>query len=293
MSDRSAAERPAKTAAPDATGAAIARVLEPLARLALANGLGHAAIDELLRRALVAAADDLHAVLPPHRRASRIATATGIHRRDVTRLVAERRTAEGAQPPPAPRSPVTELFAHWRTDPLYCDRRGSARELPRQGPAPSFESLAQGITRDVHPRSLLDELVRLGVAAHDRERDTVRLLREAFVPAGDSARMLQVLAANVGSHFDAAVDNVLGDGRRHFEQALFADGLTEASIDEVRAMIQDQWHSLLRTLVPALEAMVQRDRDAPAGKRQRLRLGLYSHCRDDAPSVAPPKRRKP
>ncbi len=293
MPDRTVAERSAAAIAPDALGAAVARLLEPLARLALAKGLNHGALDEMLRRALVDAADRLHAALPPHRRASRIATATGIHRREVTRLIAELRAAEGDLPPPPPRSPVTELFAHWRTDPLYCDRRGSARELPRQGPAPSFESLAQGVTRDVHPRSLLDEMVRLGVAAHDAERDTVRLLREAFVPTGDGARMLQVLAANVGSHFDAAVDNVLADGRRHFEQAIFADGLTEASIDEVRGLIQDQWHALLQALVPALEAMVQRDRQAAAGARQRLRLGLYSHWRADVPAAAPPKRRKP
>ena len=53
--------------------------------------------------------------------------------------------------------------------------------LPRQGAAPSFESLAQEITRDVHPRSLLDELCRLGLATWDEAGDTVALSREAFV----------------------------------------------------------------------------------------------------------------
>ncbi len=292
MPDGAAADRSNPDAAPDASVAAIARLLEPLARLAVAKGLTHAVLDEMLRCALVEAADRVHVALPPHRRVSRVATTTGIHRREVTRQIARLRAAEGVLPLPPARSPATEVFAHWRTDPSYCDRRGTPLELQRQGSAPSFESLAQGVTRDVHPRSLLDELVRLGIAAHDAERDTVRLLREAFVPLGDASRMLQVLATNVGSHFDAAVDNVLGDGRRHFEQALFAGGLTEASIGEVRGLIQDQWETLLRALVPALEAMVERDRAAPAGPRQRLRLGLYSHCRDDAPPLPPPNRKK-
>lgn len=287
MADRPSTAPGDTGAAPDASVAALARLLEPLARLAVAKGLTHAVIDEMLRRALVDAADRVHAALPPHRRVSRVATTTGIHRREVTRQIEALRAAEGALPPPASRSPAAEVFAHWRTDPLYCDRRGTPLELPRHGAAPSFETLAQGVTRDVHPRSLLDELVRLGVAAHDADRDSVRLLREAFVPAADKARMLQVLAANVGSHFDAAVDNVLADGRVHFEQALFAGGLTGASITEVRGLIHDQWQALLAAMVPALEAMVERDRAAPAGPRQRLRLGLYSHIRDEAPPPPP------
>jgi len=156
-------------------------VLGPLARLAVARGLPHATLDDLLKQALVEAADRSHTELPPHRRVNRITAATGIHRREVSSLIAALREGR-AQQPPASRSHASELFTHWRTDRAYCDRRGSAAELVRQGPAPSFESLAQCITRDVHPRSLLDELLRLGMAAHDTELDTVSLLREAFVP---------------------------------------------------------------------------------------------------------------
>jgi hypothetical protein len=281
MRDDSTASDSVADAAPDALGAALAQVLAPLATLAVARGMTYPALDDAIKLALIDAADRAHADLPPHRRVSRIATATGIHRREVTRLLAQLRAGQGVTAAPA-RSQASELFAHWRTNRRYCDRRGSPLELPRQGEAPSFESLAQAITRDVHPRSLMDELLRLGLAAHDAERDTVRLIREAFVPAGDQARMFKVLGANVGSHLAAAVDNVLGDGRQHFEQALFARGLGAASIAEARALIQAQWQALMDALVPALETMVARDRDAPAGPRQRLRLGLYSHCHDDA-----------
>lgn len=271
--------------APDALATALRQLLGPLARLALARGVTHATLDELLKQALVAAADEAHAALPPHRRVSRIATATGIHRREVTRLVAALRDGAAQQAPPA-RSQASELFTHWRTDRAYCDRRGSPAELPRTGPAPSFESLAQAITRDVHPRSLLDELLRLGLAAHDVERDTVRLVREAFVPQGDSARMVQVLGRNVGAHLAGAVDNLLLGDRQHFEQAIFAEGLSDASMAEFRNLVTDQWQATLDAVVPALEAMLARDAAAPraAGDeaapaaRHQVRLGLYTHA---------------
>ena len=265
----------------------LCEVLGPLARLAVARGVSHATLDELLKRTLVQAGDQLYAELPPHRRVSRITTATGIHRREVSRLIdlLQGEHAAGAGPAPVERSHASELFTRWRTDPSYADRRGSPAELPRQGPLPSFETLAQGITRDVHPRSLLDELRRLGLAALDAERDTVRLVREAFVPQGDEARMLRVLGRNVGSHLSGAVDNLLQDsGRRHFEQALFASGLSEASMLEFRRRVSDQWQHLLGTMVPALEAMVARDalpaapsgQSTKSGPQHQLRLGLYT-----------------
>ena len=292
---------------PDALHSALRAVLGPLARLAVARGITHATLDEWLKQALVEAADNSHAGLPAHRRVSRITTATGIHRREVSRLITALREGAAAAAPPA-RSHASELFTHWRSNPVFCDRRGSPAELPRQGPAPSFESLAQAITRDVHPRSLLDELLRLGLAAVDSQRDSVRLLREAFVPQGDAGRMAAVLGRNVGSHLAGAVDNLLLGDRQHLEQAVFADGLSPASVAEFRKLASDQWQAVLSSLVPALEALVARDaatlvaRDAaalaaqasaagapahtPPPARHQVRLGLYTHT--DAPPTQPP-----
>lgn len=293
---------PANTT-PEALHGALREVLAPLARLALARGITDAQLQAVMRLALVEAADAEHAALPPHRRVSRIATATGIHRREVTRLV-ELLRGGAARQAPAQRSLASELFTHWRTAPQFHDLNGSPAELPRTGPAPSFEALARAVTTDVHPRSLLDELQRLGLVAHDRQRDTVRLLREAFVPQGDEARSLRVLGLNVGAHLAAAVDNVLVSDRQHFEQAVFAAGLSDQSMAEVRLLVRGQWQALLQALVPALEAMVARDAAAAAGpaassdqpgagdaaaapqRRHRLRLGLYTHAREEAP-VAP------
>ncbi|HEX6020217.1 MAG TPA: DUF6502 family protein [Burkholderiaceae bacterium] len=271
--------------------AALRRVLEPLATLAVQRGLPYAAVEELLRRAFIGAADAVHPDLLAHRKVSRLATATGINRREVTRLLGVLRDA---QTPLPRRSLASEVFAHWMSNARYRDRRGAPRVLKRQGPAPSFDSLAQAVTRDVHPRSLLDELVRLQLAVHDGKRDTVALVRDAFVPRGDRVRMLEYLAHNVGDHLSGAVSNVLGDGRRHFEQAVFADGLSDASVREAWQQVGELWKGLLASLVPALEAKVERDQ-AQDGATHRLRLGLYTFDEDAArptPVARPRKTRR-
>ncbi len=260
---------------------AMQALLEPLAALAVARGVSYASVDELLRAAFVAAAHAAHAGLPEHRRVSRISAATGIHRREVTRLTqrAPRATANT-------RSVPSEVFARWTTAPEYLDAQRRPRTLPRVGPSPSFEALAQSVTRDMHPRSVLEELLRLGMVGHDADADTVAPLRNAFVPRADRARMDAFLGANVGDHLRAAVANVLGERSAHFEQALFADGLGEASLARVRERVAAKWRELTTELVPVLEGMVAADAGLPDAERRRVRVGLYSFSTGAAGTAA-------
>ena len=264
-----------------AVSEALRAVLRPLATLAIARGVPCGTAEELLRRAFVDAAREAQPEPSAARIVSRISTATGLTRRQVTQLLEHE-----PQPAARQRSLATEVFAHWTTSRAFRDRRGVPRVLPRQGPGRTFEALAQSITRDVHPRSLLDELVRRQAETHDAERDTVALNRDTFVPSGDLVRLLGFLGDNVGDHLSAAVHNVLTDGPRHFEQAMFAHELSAHSVEEARAAIRLQWKALIDQMVPMLEEMIERDRDAGRPQDQRLRIGLFSFNEPVAPPPA-------
>jgi hypothetical protein len=249
---------------------ALASLLEPIALLAVSRGLPFASVEDLLKAAFVEAARRAQPESAGQRIVSRIATATGLTRREVTRLL------EAPRGTPMPRpSPATQVFTRWRADPALRDRRGHVAALPRQGPAPSFEALARSITQDVHPRTLLDELCRLGLAVE--EGDVVRLARDSVVAARDSGRAYGFLASNVGDHLRAGVANVLADAPPHLEQAVFADELSEESMTAFREIARTQWQALLAAAVPALQALV--DADAAAGRRgdRRVRIGLYTY----------------
>jgi hypothetical protein len=276
-------QSPGAQAEDDAARAALGVLLRPLARLAVAQGVPFAAVEDALKRAFVEAAQQalLAAGLPEHRLVSRISTSTGINRREVTRLT----QSQPGQVAPVGGSPASEVFMRWVTDPSLRSAHGELKPLKRQGPAPSFEALARSVTQDVHPRSLLEELCRLGMARLDDEGETVSLLREAFVPGGDQRHMLAFLADNVGDHLNGAVSNVLGDARPHFDQAVFADELSSESLDVVRQFVASQWKRLLSEAVPLLEQCIEADRQAARPQDQRVRIGLYSH--DDTMRPAP------
>lgn len=263
---------PSKADQNEALRLAVAQLLGPLARLAVERGLKFQELKELLKQAFVGAALATDAASEEQTNVSRVATSTGLTRREVARLAAQQPPARASR-----SSPATQLFTRWAADRRLRDRQGRPKAVPRSGPAPSFEAMAKSITRDVHPRRLLDELLRLGLVAHDAATDTVRLLEQAFVPRDDQVRLLGFLGDNVGDHLAAGVANVVGDERRHFEQALFADELSDASIATAKKLINAQWRALTAALVPELEELQRADAHAERPARRRLRLGLYSY----------------
>jgi hypothetical protein len=268
---------------PQALLEAVNAVLLPLAKLALAQGVTYATVEEQLKTAFVRVAREAQEGGLPHRQVSRISTTTGINRREVTRLV--QADAPIAKPR---RSLAAEVYAHWLTDPVYRDVSGQPSVLPRQGERPSFETLAREITSDVHPRSLLAEVTRLGFGVWDEATDTVSARPNALVPQGDLPRVLRILGDNVGSHLAGAVANVLGDGKQHFDQAIVATGLSDEALLSVRKLIAAQWRQTFDALVPAIERLIAMDsQDAPGSMaRQRMLIGLYSYNQlDDSGSA--------
>lgn len=265
---------------PAALTLALGQLMEPLAALAIARGVPFVTVEELLKTAFVDVARAAHPNLPGHRMVSRISTTTGINRREVSRI-----TQAPKETPTVRRSPATRVFTKWLADPALTTRKGDLMALPRQGPAPSFEALAQSVTRDVHPRSLLVELCRLGLARVDG--DMVHVVRDSFVPRGDTDRMLGFLGSNVGDHLRAAVANVLADTPPHLEQAVFADELSQDSLDAFRQLMRTQWKALLEATVPALQQLIDADRAAGRPQNQRVRVGLYTY---NEAMAAPPDR---
>ncbi|MFZ2648942.1 MAG: DUF6502 family protein, partial [Burkholderiaceae bacterium] len=273
---------------------AVRELLQPLADLAVAQGVLLATVEEMLKAAFVNAARNAHGKAANARVVSRISTVTGLNRREVTRLIQSDSSVVQTKP-----SPATRVFTRWLSDPLWKNAQGDPLDLPRQGASPSFEALAQSVTRDVHPRSLLDELCRLGLARLDGE--TVHVTSRGFVPKGDSARMLGFLGSNVGDHLRAAVANVLADAAPHVEQAVFADGLSAASLDAVNQLVRSQWQSLLAAAAPTLQRLIDEDQAAGRPTDLRVRVGLYSYTeptdaavrRAQAGLAAPARKKSP
>lgn len=265
------------------TLSAVQTLLAPIARLMLAHGLKLAQAQELLKAAFVTAAVQARGAGSTDRMASVISVATGLHRKEVQRLLASPPATEARG-----RSYAAEVFARWATGKRYRGPDGKPKPLPRTSSGdggPTFEELTRAVSTDVHPRSILEELKRLNLAVEDG--GMVRLIAQEYFAGTDKRQALSFLAANVGDHLTAAVANVTATDTPPFlEQALFADELSAESARAASALATQAWRSAFASILPQLQAMADRDAKG-AEKDWRVRIGVFA-LTDNGKAAPPP-----
>lgn len=265
------------------------RLMRPYARLLIAQGLKYGEASEVLKRAFVDASRAELIKAGTAANVSRISVSTGLHRQDVKRLLdmPSNRIERG-------RSLASEVYTRWLTDSRY-RLKGQPRVLPMRAGARqrSFEMLARSVSTDVHPRTLSEELRRLGLVETDDDGATLRISSSGFVPINERAGMLGFLADNVGDHLAVAVGNVLGDKPRLLEQAVYANGLDASGVTAVDAKVRELWRQIMESLVPLLELVIEQGKRAPVGAtgssprnaaaRKRVRIGMYMQAQPEDP----------
>lgn len=268
----------------DLSLAAALRVMAPLVELLLREGVTYPRFTNALKTTFLESATGLLEQSSARVNDSRISTLTGIHRKDVR----EWRAVGQPRPQAKPLSAVAEVFTRWANDPEYCDEHGRPRSLDRIGGAGSFDALAASISNDVHPHTLLQELIRLGVArwpsaSTDRDADKVSLCLDAFVPKEGTAELLQLFSDNVGDHLAAAAHNLSGDGAPMLEQSVFADRLRPESVAALGKVARKIWERAFHEMVREATALDEQDRDQPSSN-QRIRVGMYFY---HGPNIKP------
>ena len=159
---------------------ALQRVLKPLVRLALTQGINYQMLLESLKIVFVQVAEEDFKLSQREQTDSRISLLTGIHRKDVHRL---RDLPESTQTP----SLVTlgsQLVGLWISDADFIDAEGKPKPIARLasvGGNVSFDRLVARVSKDIRARPVLDEWLRIGVV-YLNENDCVCLNSEAFVP---------------------------------------------------------------------------------------------------------------
>lgn len=254
-------------------------VLRPLARLLLRNGVAYPAFAAAMKKVFLEAAHDELQRTGKKATDSAVSLMSGVHRRDVRNLgrLAEPVPEDGVQE--TPLSMASQVAARWLSQADCLDDEGQPRALPRSG-TPGFDALVAGISSDVRPRAVLDELVRLGMA-QEGDDATVRLLAAGFVPRQGFAEMAQLLQDNVHDHLAAASLNLL-DGHNYLEQAVFVDGLSEESVHRLHVTAARAWRQAFKTVMTEAQARYDHDlaHTPPDERNRRARFGSYFYAAD-------------
>ncbi len=265
---------------------AVLRLLQPLVRLLLRNGVPFGAFSDLARWVYVDVARREFGITGRKTTDSRIATLTGLTRKDVAHLT---HLPNPIDPEGAERyHRAARVIAGWRREPRFQDH-GEPAVLPIEGDGQTFQVLVRAFSGDVPHRAILDELLRVGAVS--READgRVRLLVPSYIPRGDEAQKLTILGTDV-AHLIATIDHNLTVDAAHawLQRGVSYDNLPAEALDALRLRATREGQALVESLDAFFAA---HDRDAnPAARgngRHRAGIGVFYFEEDFMPTNGAP-----
>lgn len=280
------AQDPARFTSPGAAVLGqVAGVMQPLVQLLLAHGVTYPQLAETLKGVFVDAAERNATLDCVRVTDSKIAITTGIHRKDVKRLREAGTGATKATPEAVSPGTASVVITRWLADQAYTDADGRPQALTRNSATEhSFDALVKSVSKDVHPRTILDELLRLDLVTVHNE--CVQLKVDSFVPKHDFIRMLGFLGANLHDHAAAATINTLGKSPPFLEQSIYSDSVDAAAIAELATLARQQWAHVLKEVVPEVARHEIATPDGSSAEEQiktplaRLRLGMYFYAEE-------------
>jgi hypothetical protein len=250
-------------------------ILRPLVRVLLRNGIPHGAFAELARQVYAEVAQNDFALPGKKQTVSRISALTGLTRKEVARL-----QAAGAQPEAADGEEryhrPARVIGGWVRDRHYHDGRGRPAALPMEGDKRSFAALVREYSGDLPPRTIADELVRVGAIEVSPE-GTVRLLTRAYIPRGDQSEKIGILGTDVADLIRTIDHNLTcAPHQAYFQRRVSYDNIPQEALPELTRKLARRAQACLESLDRELAA-VDRDRNpgVKGSGRARSGVGIY------------------
>ena len=267
----------------------LARLLRPLVRILLRSGIPYGTFADVARQVFVEVAD--RDFPPPGRKQSdsRIATITGLHRKEVVRLKNQ---------PSLQGSVLIERYnraarviSGWLNDDAFRDAKGRPRPLTVEaGGDNDFHELVRRYSGDMPARAIADELLRVGAVTLGDD-GLLHLGRAAYVPSEDIEARIGILGADVADLI-TTIDFNLTPNRQtsRFQLKVAYDHLPREILAEFHHLASQEGFRLLRQFDAFLR---EHDRDTnPAALgtgRMRAGVGIYyfEEPLDQEPDHAP------
>ena len=252
-------------------------LLRPLIRMLLRHGVTYPMFIELVKAGYVEVAEQSgEANKSPTD--SRISVQTGLNRKEVKRL--RHQVDEASLALKFQQAGIgAQLMAQWLSDPQLIDEKG--RPLPidrldKDNQTLSFERLVKSVTKDVHPRSILDDWLARGFAKLDSD-DRVHLTQSAYVPSEDQSEKLYFAQKNLTAHLNAVAHN-LESNPPMFERAVYHHKVPADALPQLDEWSRQASMTLLTEFNAKAQALAKQAGDST--ETHHLQLGVYIYRSD-------------
>jgi hypothetical protein len=251
---------------------ALLRLLKPLVRVLLRNGIAYGSFAELAKKTYVDVAFEDFAPTGRKQTISRVSALTGLTRKETKRLhEMERGDADASQ---QRYNRAIRVISGWLNDAEFHDHSGHPAPLPVEGERGSFAALVKKYSGDMTTQSMLAVLSTASSVA--RDGDSVRLVRHAYVPGNDPADKLHILGTDTAELIATIDHNLVSEkDRLRFQRKVSNHRVREDALPEFQALAANRGQALLEEL----DAWLTRHEvagDAADGERAHyVSLGIY------------------
>lgn len=253
---------------------AIFRLLRPLVRLLLRQGIPYGAMADVVKQVYVDVAFEEFALPGRKQSVSRVSIITGLSRKEVARL--RQMDVWDDHEAVQQYNRAARVISAWVREPEFHDASGHPSPLPIEGNHASFSALVRRYSGDMPVRAILDELLRVR-AVEQLEDGRIRLLARSYVPAQGEVEKLEILGSDV-TDLIATIDWNLHrpPTEAYFQRKVQYDNLPVEVMPTLRTLTRERSQALLEQLDLW---MAGRDRDVnptvQGSGRKRAMLGIY------------------
>lgn len=226
-------------------------LLGPLVRILLRHGISYAEFSEIAKAVYVEVALKDFKVAGRRATRTRVAVMTGLTRKEVKRVIDE--AVKDRYEPKSKFSRLGRVLVGWHTDTDFTGPYGLPLELQYEtnNPGePTFAELVKRHSGDMSPRSILDELIRVG-AVRETDAGWYRVLRREYITDAQGRDTFERTGFIVRNFINTVDFNMTksAPGKGRFERHVFpADGLREEDVPRFDAFLRERCQALLEEL---------------------------------------------
>jgi len=258
--------------------AAFRVVVRPLVRILLRHGISFAEFADVLKAVYVEVAVSDFKVERKRGTKSRIAVMTGLTRKEVSRIIEIAGTeTEGIR---SNLNRMARVLAGWHTDPDFIGPYGMPLEIRYEEEglsAVTFSTLVKRYSGDMSTRSMLDELMRVGVVI-ETEPGWLKVLRRDYEPQSLAQDSFERVGEVVKNFIDTVDFNLQKEetGRSRFERIVYSpEGIRSEDMELFDKFVNERCQALLEEIDNWIAQL-----DLPKGDKESVThtgVGIYHY----------------
>jgi hypothetical protein len=255
---------------------AVHRLLRPVVRVLLRNGVSWDEFAELGKKTFVEVARDDYGIQGRPTNTSRVALLTGLSRREVMRvkeLLARGDTVEEGKP----TNRISQILTAWHVDADFLTADGKPADLPLRGDGASIATLLSRYAGDMPHGAVIKELAQLGLI-----RDVpggYRVMSRDYIRSAADPDLMRQAGVALHDHAATIAHNV--DAKRtepaRFERMATNTALPRRHVRAFREFVANEGQAFLERIDAWLAArsLAARDNDSGRSRRERpVRTGV-------------------